>query len=193
MEREVHYVNPGGVYILMRIRELELKGVYLIEPEFISDNRGFFSRMFDKTEFEQIGLCTEFPQWSISHNNAKNTIRGMHLQKPPYGEIKLISCTKGSILDVLIDLRKDSDTYKKWISIELTEANKKSLYVPKGIAHGFKTLCDDTDVFYHISEFYRADYSDGVLYKDEAFGIDWGDLNGFIISEKDLTWQKFDN
>ncbi|MCL2199347.1 MAG: dTDP-4-dehydrorhamnose 3,5-epimerase [Defluviitaleaceae bacterium] len=172
----------------MCIKELSLKGVYLIEPNFISDNRGFFSRTFCKNEFSKMGLATEFPQWSISHNKKKNTIRGMHFQKPPHEEIKLITCTKGGIYDVLVDLREGSETYKKWISVELTETNKHSLYVPGGIAHGFKTLLDDTDVFYHISEFYHPEYSSGVLYNDEAFGIEWGNLDGLVISEKDLAW-----
>jgi dTDP-4-dehydrorhamnose 3,5-epimerase len=174
----------------MIFKELELSGVYLIEPEFLSDSRGYFTRMFCKNEFDKYALCTDFPQWNLSHNNVKNTLRGMHFQKPPFEEIKLITCVKGAILDVLIDLRKESSTYKKWISIELNEQNKNALYAPKGIAHGYKTLCCDTDVFYHVSEFYRPEYSDGVLYNDEAFSIDWGDLSGLVISEKDLAWDK---
>ena len=172
----------------MKFTELDIKGVYIIEPELLEDNRGYFTRIFCKNEFEKFGLCTEFPQWSISHNKVRNTIRGMHFQKAPHEEIKLVMCTKGGILDVLIDLRKDSDTYKRWISVELTEDNKKSLYVPKGIAHGFKTLCDNTDVLYHISEFYHPECSDGVLYNDEAFGVEWGNIDGLIISDKDLKW-----
>ena len=177
----------------MKVRELEIKGVYLIEPEFLEDSRGCFTRVFCKDEFEKLGLCADFPQWSVSHNIVKNTIRGMHFQTPPHEEIKLVACIHGAILDVLIDLRKESNTYKKWISIELTDKNKQMLYVPKGIAHGFKTLCDNTDVMYHISEFYHPECSDGVKYNDEAFTIQWGNLDNLVISEKDLSWVNFDD
>lgn len=177
----------------MRIEEMALEGVFVIEPDFLSDNRGYFTRIFCENEFKKMGLETNYPQWSVSHNKKKHTIRGMHFQKPPYEEVKLVSCIKGGILDVLIDLREESDTYRNWFSVELTEENKKSLYVPKGIAHGFKTLCDDTDVMYHISEFYHPECSDGLLYNDDAFGIEWGDLSGLTISEKDLEWSKINN
>ena len=175
----------------MQIKELELEGTYVIEPSLLSDNRGYFTRIFCKYEFSRLGLVTDFPQWSISHNNHKNTIRGMHYQKTPHEEIKLVTCIKGEIYDVLVDLRKSSKTYKKWTGIELTEKNRKSLYIPKGIAHGFKTLSDDTDVLYHISEFYCPEFNTGVLYNDTAFGIDWGDLKDIVISERDLAWSKF--
>jgi dTDP-4-dehydrorhamnose 3,5-epimerase len=175
----------------MRIKELTLKGVYLIEPELLTDNRGFFTRVFCKTEFEKKGLVTVFPQWSISHNKQKNTIRGMHYQKPPYEEVKIVTCTKGGIYDVLLDLREASKTFKSWISVELTELNKNLLYIPTGIAHGFKTLCDGTDIFYHISELHHPGSGAGVRYDDEAFGIEWGNLDKIVISEKDLTWKNF--
>ena len=175
----------------MKFKELDIKGAYLIEPEFLKDDRGFFTRVFCDKEFKLYNLCTDFPQWSISYNKKKNSIRGMHYQKPPHEEVKLVMCTKGGILDVLVDLRKESDSYTQWISVNLTEENKKVLYIPKGIAHGFKTLCDNTDVLYHISDFYHPECSTGVLYNDDAFGIEWGDIDNIVIADKDLTWSSF--
>ena len=143
----------------MIFNETHFSGVFLIELERLDDERGFFARSWCKREFEQQGLNSELLQCNISFNQKKGTLRGMHYQEAPYEEIKLVRCTKGAIYDVIIDLRHDSRTFREWFSIELTDINRKMLYIPKGFAHGFLTLEDNTEVFYQMSEFYTPGYA----------------------------------
>jgi dTDP-4-dehydrorhamnose 3,5-epimerase len=173
----------------MIFTETKLSSAYVIEIEKIEDERGFFARTFDKNEFSKIGLDSEFVQSSISINNKRGTIRGMHYQNKPYEESKIVRCTKGSIFDVIIDLRPNSKTFKEWFSVELSEENHKMLYVPKGFAHGFQTLKDDTEVYYKITEVYDKKSSKGILFTDPTFQINWP-LVVTIISERD---KNFDN
>ena len=142
-----------------------------IEP--IADDRGFFARTFCKREFEARGLETNFVQCSISYNKKRGTLRGMHYQFSPYEETKIVSCIKGSIYDVVLDLRSDSDTFREWVAVELNDRNHSFLYIPKGCAHGFQTMEDDTEVYYQISEFYHPESARGVRWNDSAFGIEW--------------------
>ena len=173
--------------------ESKLKGAYLINIEKNKDDRGWFARSFCKKEFEGHTLEFDIVQCSISHNKQKGTLRGMHYQNPPYEEHKIISCIKGSIYDVIIDLRKESETYLKWESFNLTEENKSMLYVPKGFAHGFLTLQDDTDVYYQMSEYYHPECVNGLRWNDKVINITWPNFNHPVISKADENWRQIDD
>ena len=170
--------------------EIQLKGAFLIELQRLEDERGFFARSWCKREFDQHGLKSKFVQCNISFNRKRGTLRGMHYQSEPYEEIKLIRCTKGAIYDVIIDLRPESKTFKEWFSTELTEDNRKMLYIPEGFAHGFLTLEDDTEVFYQMSEFYTPGHATGVRWNDPVFNIVWP-IDVKVISEKDDKFSDF--
>lgn len=174
----------------MKFIETSIKGAYIIEIEPIEDERGFFARSWCKKEFGTFGLDTNIIQCNISFNKKRGTLRGMHYQIEPYEEVKIVRCTKGSVYDVIIDLRPDSPTFKKWESIELTDDNRLMLYITKGIAHGFQTLKDNTEVFYQMSEFYVAEYARGVRWNDPAFRIEWP-LPVNVISGKDMNYPDF--
>ena len=173
----------------MIFEELEIKGAYLITLESIEDERGSFARQFCKKEFGKIGIDFNICQSNISTNKKRGTIRGMHYQKEPYPEPKIVSCIKGSVYDVIIDLRKDSPTYLKWIGTELTETNNKLLYIPPLVAHGFQTLEDNTTIFYQLGEFFHPECYDGVRFDDPAFGIEWKDIKPIIINERDKNYE----
>lgn len=169
---------------------LEIEGAYRLELEKHSDQRGFFSRVWCRNEFEEHGLVSEVVQANLSHTRVKGTIRGLHFQKHPHGETKLIQCTLGAIFDVIVDLRPDSPTYMRWLSEELSGENYKMVYVPKGCAHGFQSLADNTEVYYLVSAFYAPEAEGGVRYDDPAFEIDWP-LPVTDISEKDRNWPDY--
>ncbi len=168
----------------MIFSETALKGAYLLEPEPVVDRRGSFARVFCRDQFSERGLAGEFVQNSISENLKRGTLRGMHYQVEPAAEVKLVQCVRGALYDVIIDLRPESETYCKWFGVELSAGNRRLLYVPKGFAHGFQTLVDDTAVYYMISEVYAPKYARGVRWNDPAFGIKWP-LSEPIIAEKD--------
>ena len=172
----------------MKFTESKLKGAYIIEPELITDERGFFARSWCQQEFEKRGLNSRLLQCNISFNHKKGTLRGMHYQTKPYEEAKLVRCTKGGIYDVIIDLRGESPTFKQWDSVELTAENYKMLYVPEGFAHGFQTLEDNTEVFYQMSEFYHSESARGLRWDDPRLGINWPVLDSMVISEKDNSY-----
>lgn len=174
----------------MQLRETIISGAFLIEPERCEDERGFFARTWCRREFEEHGLDVRLVQCSISYNRTAGTLRGMHFQREPHAEAKLVRCTAGAIQDVILDLRPSSSTYLSWISVELTAANRLALYVPAGLAHGFQTLVDDTEVFYQISEFYRPESADGVRWDDAAFCIRWP-LPHPILSAKDKQYPDY--
>jgi dTDP-4-dehydrorhamnose 3,5-epimerase len=151
----------------------------------LEDDRGFFARSFCSDLFMKRDLCTHYPQWSISFNHHRDTVRGLHFQAAPYEEIKLVRCTRGAIFDVLVDLRPGSPTRGKWVGIELIADNRASLYIPAGFAHGFQTLTDDTEVVYHISEPYRPEAARGVRWDDADLAIVWPKATQRVISERD--------
>jgi dTDP-4-dehydrorhamnose 3,5-epimerase len=171
----------------MNFTKTGFTGVYLIEIEKFKDERGFFARTFDFNFFEENKLVSKFIQSSISYNIKKGTIRGMHYQTNPFSETKLITCTNGKIFDVLIDLRENSKTFKKWQSIELDSKNYSTLYVPEGIAHGFQTMEDDSVLSYQISNVYKPEYSGGIRWNDPSFNINWP-LKPTTISKKDQKY-----
>jgi dTDP-4-dehydrorhamnose 3,5-epimerase len=171
--------------------ELKLKGAYVIELEKLEDERGWFARSWCKQEFYEQGLDPNLAQCNISFNRKMGTLRGMHYQLPPFAETKLVRCTRGALYDVIIDLRPDSPTFLQWAGIELTADNRKTLYVPKGFAHGFQTLEDNTEVFYQMSDFYAPDHARGVRWNDPLFDIQWPEEES-IISQKDQTYEDAD-
>jgi|GEM_PF-70273 len=174
----------------MKFTETKLTGAYIIDLEPREDDRGFFARSFCKREFEALGLSFNIAQCNISYNKKKGTLRGMHYQVAPYEEVKIVSCIRGAIYDVIIDLRPDSPTYCQWIPVELSGENNKLLYVPKGFAHGFQTLEDDTKVCYQMSEFHCPEYATGIRSDDPVFNIKWP-LADKLISLKDQNWPLF--
>jgi dTDP-4-dehydrorhamnose 3,5-epimerase len=175
----------------MIFSKTKLSNACIIEIEKEEDDRGFFARIWDGKKFLENGINDEFLQYSISLSKKKGTIRGMHYQKKPFEESKIIRCTRGSIFDVIIDLRPDSKTFKEWFGIELSENNYRCLYIPKGFAHGFQTLEDNSEVIYQISEMYKPEYAKGICWNDKFFEIKWP-LIPTIMSEKDKKFQKFD-
>ncbi len=171
----------------MRFCQTHFSDAWLIELEPAGDARGFFARTFCEREFAAHGLETRFVQHSRSLSADTGTLRGMHFQLPPHEEVKLVTCLKGAIWDVIIDLRTHSPTYKQWQGFELTDENRQQIYIPKGFAHGFQTLSDNAEVGYLISTFYEPSAGAGVRHDDPAFGIEWP-LQVTVISDKDRNW-----
>lgn len=174
----------------MRFQETSLAGTWLIGAEPARDTRGFFSRTFCLREFAVHGLETRYVQHSTSYSAVRGTIRGLHFQQPPHAEVKVVRCLKGAVWDVIIDLRPQSPTFRRWQCFELSADNGNQIYVPKGFAHGFQTLTDGAEVSYLISEFYVPVAAAGVRYNDPAFDIEWP-LPVTAISEKDNAWPIF--
>ena len=174
----------------MIFTETILKGAYLIKPERREDERGFFARVWCRKEFEAHGLATAVVQCNVSFNASKGTLRGMHYQVPPHEEVKLVRCTMGAIYDIIVDLRKDSPTYRRHIGEVLSAENRNMFYIPEGFAHGFITLKDHTEVFYQMSVFYYAEVARGVRWNDPAFGIRWPS-EVRVISERDRNYPDF--
>lgn len=172
----------------MIFQELKIKGAWLIEPEKLEDERGFFARSWCQREFAARGLTTSFVQCNISFNHKKGTLRGLHYQTAPYGEAKLVRVTQGAIYDVILDLRQDSPTFRQWLALELSAANYRMLYIPEGLAHGFQTLTDNTEIFYQMSEFYHPEAAQGIRWDDPALNIYWP-VSQTILSPKDQSYQ----
>ena len=174
----------------MQFHPTTLCDVWLIHLEPVHDSRGFFARTFCVEEFAAHGLETSYPQHSLSYSACKGTVRGMHYQRDPHSEAKLVRCVNGAIWDVIIDIRPGSPTFRKWQNFELSSANGHQLYIPKGFAHGFQTLSVDVEVNYLISEAYEPQAACGIRYDDPTFAITWP-LPVTEISEKDLHWPDF--
>lgn len=170
----------------MRIIQTEIEDILIIEPRVFGDNRGWFTESYSKKKYEDNGIDIEFIQDNHSFSARKGTLRGLHFQTNPKAQTKLVRCTKGKILDVAVDLRKSSATYKKWISVVLSEENKKQLLIPKGFAHGFLTLTDDVEIQYKVDEYYSPECDRSIKFDDPEIGVDWG-INNPILSEKDLN------
>jgi len=175
----------------MIFQETELNGVFVIEPEIIEDERGFFACSWKPDEFEKRGLNPRLVQCNISFNKRNGTLRGMHFQNQPHAETKLVRCTRGAIYDVAIDLRSDSPTRYRWVGAELTAYNHRMLYIPEGFAHGYQTLTDSTELFYQMSEYYRPEAAGGVRWDDPVFDIKWP-LAVTVIAKRDATYPLLD-
>jgi dTDP-4-dehydrorhamnose 3,5-epimerase len=174
----------------MLFTELELPGAFIVAPERRADARGYFARTFCRDEFAAHGLAGAFVQCSTSYNARRGTLRGMHFQRPPHEEAKLVRCTRGAILDVVLDLRPDVATFRCWRALELTADNGLAVFIPAGCAHGFQTLTDDTEVFYQITVGYDPGAAGGVRWDDPAFGIDWP-IRPPILSARDASYGDF--
>ena len=168
----------------MKFTPTSLAGVWLVELELREDERGFLARTYCDHEFVAQGLNASWPQCNLTLTRKRGTIRGMHFQRDPKPEIKLIRCAAGAIFDVLVDVRRDSPTFGRWEGFELTGANRRQLYVPGGIAHGFQCLTDDCEVFYMMSEFYAPDLAAGLRWNDPHVGIRWP-IENPTLSERD--------
>jgi dTDP-4-dehydrorhamnose 3,5-epimerase len=199
IDREVPAVvgEPVGTAVLQAsagprliFYETTLRGAWLIDPRPAGDHRGFFLRTFCAREFADRGLQAVFVQHSTSYSSAKGTLRGMHFQRAPHGEVKLVSCLRGAIWDVIIDLRPGSATFMRWEGFLLNEENRRQLYVPEGFAHGFQTLLPDSEVGYLISAFYTPEAASGLRYDDPSFAIPWP-LAPAAMSERDRAWPEF--
>lgn len=177
----------------MRFVPLELDGAFLVELERYEDERGFFARTWDGGEFLAHGLAGGIVQSSISRNTSAGTLRGMHFQSAPHEETKLVRCTRGTIYDVIVDLRTGSATHQKWVGVELDADRATALYVPKGFAHGFQTLVDDTEVLYLMSTPYVPEASTGVRWDDPAFAIAWPEADSRTLSDRDRNWADYDS
>jgi dTDP-4-dehydrorhamnose 3,5-epimerase len=174
----------------MMFRETKVTGAFEIDVELRQDERGFFARTWCQAEFSSKGLDPDLVQCSISYNARRGTLRGMHYQESPSAETKVVRCTMGAAYDVVIDLRPDSPTYKDWMAVLLTAEKRNMVYVPKGCAHGFLTMDNETEVFYQMSEFYRPESARGVRWNDPAFEVVWP-AGIEVISERDRTFPDF--
>jgi dTDP-4-dehydrorhamnose 3,5-epimerase len=171
----------------MIFKPLPLDGAFLIEPESVEDERGFFARTFAADEFLAHGLSAAIAQCSVSCNRRRGTLRGLHFQAEPHGEVKHVRCTRGAAFDVIVDLRRESPTFRRWASVELSADSRTGLYIPHGFAHGFQTLVDDTELFYQISTPYAPAAARGIRWDDPQLGIAWPVAERRVISARDLA------
>ncbi len=174
----------------MKFHQTPVQGAWLIELEANGDDRGFFGRAFCTEEFKAHGIDMPVVQANLANTVQRGTLRGLHYQVAPAAEAKLMRCVRGSVFDVLVDVREDSPTYLKWFGVELSARNHQALYVPPLCAHGYLTLEDDTDMFYLVSEAYTPGAERGARWDDPAFGIDWP-ITPVVLSEKDSQWEPF--
>ena len=168
----------------MKIIDTAIPEVKLVEPAVFGDNRGWFYESYSYEKLRALGIDIKFVQDNRSYSKEKGTLRGIHFQKTPMAQSKLICCTRGKILDIAVDLRKGSPTYLKWISAELTEENKHMLFIPKGFGHGFVTLTEDVEVLYKVDEYYSKDHDRSICFDDKQIGVEWG-ISDPVLSEKD--------
>ena len=174
----------------MTFTETALAGAFIIDARPINDDRGFFAMTWSALEFAEHGLDTTIAQCNLAWNRQKGTLRGLHFQREPFSEVKIVCCTRGAILDVIVDLRPESPTFCRWASMELTADNHRTLYIPEGFAHGYLTLTDDAQSYYQVSMAYSPEHASGVRWDDPAFGIEWP-FQPRIISPRDRAWPLF--
>jgi dTDP-4-dehydrorhamnose 3,5-epimerase len=174
----------------VRIHETDIAGAFLLEPVRIEDARGFFARTWCARELEEYGLNAHVAQMSMSYNAHRGTIRGMHWQAAPHEEAKIARCTCGSVFDVIVDIRPESSTFMRWSAFTLSRENRAMLYIPEGVAHGFQTLEDETELTYQMSVEYRPEAARGIAWNDPAFAIPWP-ISDPILSPKDRNYERF--
>lgn len=168
----------------MIFEKTEIEGVFIVEPQVFGDNRGWFCETYSQKAFEKNGIFADFVQDNRSFSAKAGTLRGLHCQTDPKSQAKLVSCTKGRILDVAVDIREGSPTYKKWIAVELSEENKKMLFIPKGCLHGFLTISENVEISYKVDDFYSPENDRSVCWCDPELGVEWG-IENPILSAKD--------
>lgn len=174
----------------------KIEGVYIIESDCFGDNRGWFMETYSEAKFHEMGIDARFVQDNLSYSAHKGTLRGLHYQKAPYSQAKLVRCIRGKIVDVAVDLRKGSPTYGEWVSCELSEENKRMFFIPKGMAHGFLTLSEEVLFQYKCDEFYNKESEGSIRYDDPTVNVDWGSLlNGIepVLSDKDKVAPSFED
>lgn len=173
----------------MKVLKTNIEGLYIIEPKVFGDNRGWFMESWSQKKMEEAGLHYNFIQDNHSYSSVKGTLRGLHFQKGEHSQAKLVRCAKGAVLDIAVDLRKGSPTYKKWYSIELSAENKKQFLIPRGFAHGFLTLTDEVEFLYKADNYYNFESDRNIIWNDEEIGVEWG-ISNPILSEKDAKAPK---
>lgn len=173
----------------MNVIKTNIEGLYIIEPKVFGDNRGWFMESWSQKKMEEAGLHYNFIQDNHSYSSVKGTLRGLHFQKGSHSQAKLVRCAKGAVLDIAVDLRKGSPTYKKWYSIELSAENKKQFLIPRGFAHGFLTLTDEVEFLYKADNYYNFESDRNIIWNDEEIGVEWG-ISNPILSEKDAKAPK---
>ena len=172
----------------MKVIKTDIEGVLIIETDVFGDHRGYFTETYSKPKYVEMGIDVEFVQDNMSFSAQKGTVRGLHWQNPPYAQSKLVSCTKGTVIDVAVDIRKDSPTYGKWVTCELSAENHRQFFIPQGFAHGFLTLTDDVEFRYKVDNVYNKESEGCIRYDDPAVNVEWGTLlNGIeaVLSDKD--------
>lgn len=171
----------------MKKTETKLPGVYIIEPQVFGDHRGYFMETYSAKSFAEMGLDYVFVQDNQSFSAQKGTLRGIHFQNAPMAQAKLVRVTKGAVMDVAVDLRKGSPTYRQWVAVELSEENKRMLMIPRGFGHGFRTLTDNVEFCYKVDNLYSKECDRGIRFNDPAIGVDWGEVHEQLLSQKDTT------
>ena len=174
----------------MRFTETPIEGAYIVDVNRIGDERGYFGRLWCQQELSELGLKAYVCQSNIGVSKKAGTLRGLHYQKAPHQEVKIVRCSRGAMFDVIVDLRPDSPTFKQWFGMELTQENATMLYVPEGCATGYQTLVDDTEMYYNATEFYHPESATGIRYDDPAFNIEWP-REITVVSDNDLEWPDF--
>lgn len=174
----------------MKFTETPIAGAYIIDVDRIGDERGFFGRLWCEQDYKEMGLVPHIRQVNVGFNHKAGTLRGLHYQKPPHLEVKIVRCTRGALFDVIVDLRPDSPSYRQWFGLELTQDNTSMLYVPEGCATGYQTLVDDTEMYYMATEFYHPESATGVRYNDPAFNIEWP-MEVTAMSDGDSQWRDY--
>ena len=169
----------------MKKTETGLPEVYVIEPQVFGDARGYFMETWSTRNFEELGLKYDFVQDNQSYSAKKGILRGIHFQNEPWSQAKLVRVTRGAVMDVAVDLRKGSPTYKKWVAVELSAENKRMLMIPRGFGHGFKTLTDDVEFIYKVDRLYNKECDRGIRFDDPEIGVDWGEVERELLSAKD--------
>ena len=171
----------------MKKIDTKLPGVYIVEPQVFGDQRGYFMETYNQKVFTDIGITTTFVQDNQSFTAAKGVLRGIHFQNAPHTQAKLVRVTRGAVMDVAVDLRKGSPTYRQWVAVELSAENKRMLFIPRGFGHGFKTLTDDVEFCYKVDDLYSCECDRGIRFNDPAIGVDWGEVTESLLSQKDTT------
>lgn len=172
----------------MKVTKTKIDGLVIIEPDVFGDHRGYFMETYSEVKYKEIGIDVKFVQDNMSFSAQKGTLRGLHFQNNDKAQSKIVSCTRGVVIDVAVDIRKGSPTYKEWVAVELSEENKKQFFIPQGFAHGFLTLTDDVEFRYKVDNFYSKEHDRGIVYNDPTINVDWGTLlNGIepVLSDKD--------
>lgn len=173
--------------------DTKLDGVYIVVPDVFGDHRGYFMETYNKAAFKKLGISNDFVQDNQSYTAKKGTLRGIHFQNAPMAQAKVVRVTRGAVMDVAIDLRKGSPTYKQWVAVELSAENKRMLVIPRGFGHGFRTLTDDVEFCYKVDNLYSKECDRGIRFDDPTIGVDWGEVYDELLSAKDMNAPLLEN